>query len=148
MGAALVSTDLVSAHVAYDTALEQVASAKDVLAATRDEAESRFADLLDAAAASDDEQISKLAEAIRYTEDEIANKIDDPDAGVKALKLKVREAAGALREAARTGDARAAEASLATAEEDLIEVMTDVRLLKKAYREHVKQLDKLLKGIV
>lgn len=143
-----MSTDLVSAHVAYETSLERVATTKDTLAAQRDEADSLFVEMVDAAAASDDEQISKLADAIRYTEDEIANKLDDPDNGMKALKLKVREAAGALREAARKGDARAAESELAAAEEELTEVMTDVRLLKKAYREHVKQLNKILKGIV
>lgn len=141
-------SDLLTLFASYESDLDKVATASETLADLRASATDSFAGLVAAATESDDEQIRKVAEGIVYCDDEIEKKTHDEDEGQKALRIKVRNAALALREAARRGDARAAEADLAAAEDELAEVTTDIKLLRKARREHVKQLNALLKGIV
>lgn len=141
-------SDTISAHATYQSGVERLATLRLSMADAKEQVDNDFADLLTAASKSSDEQIARLAEAIIYTDEQIELKSSDPDTGVKAKQAKVKETAIALREAARTGDARAAESSLAEAEDELAEVKTDVKLLKKARREHIKQFNTLLKGIV
>jgi hypothetical protein len=129
-----VSDSLAIALAAYDARVEELTAARDAVKDARSAVVSAFAEVYTQAAASDDQALRDLAAAIAEANDQLDAKLNDEKAGLRVLRTRVAELALAMREAARKGDASAAEAALAEAEEELESCKLDVKELRRAIK--------------
>lgn len=138
--------DLIRASLAHAAALDAARTAREAAADARSAAEGAHDELVRVALASDDAEVAEAARAVDHCRTRIADLIEGTDGMREKVRL-VKEAAAAMRTAARSGDAQVAEADLAAAEEALAETRAEIRDLRRALAGADRVLLRLAKAV-
>ena len=132
-------SDLISAVVAHSAALNTLADARSTLADAREGAEAAMDLLVGTATENSDREIREAAERVVYCRTEI----EKVKAALSEARSVLRTAQSDLRQAARAGDAKAAEATLADAEETFGDKRAEMKDLRRAKKEAEAKLVEL-----
>lgn len=142
------SADLVARASACAARADEWTTAKEAAIAAKVSFQDAELSLIMGAIASDDESIKILGKAVLDLREKIADLIENPDGGRRALAGAVKVADLTFVEtAAGGGDVKLSYAALQTAKEALVEKSTEIRELAKIERDQLKALHAQFKGL-
>jgi hypothetical protein len=142
------SADLVERASACAARADEWASAKDAAAAAKTSFQDAELSLVMGAIASDDPEIKALGKAVLELREKIAQSIEEPNTGRRALAAAVKVADASFVETAAAGsDVKSSYAALIAAKAELAEKSAEIRELAKIERDQLKALHAQFKGL-